>query len=216
MKKHPIIAALLFSPLAVSADERKFEKCHQMSTDYIRLMCYDKETGYIKVVSDPGEKQEATELDSKPVPEPSGKHWRYSEERSALDNRKDVWLSVISENTEGNSIGSQIRATLWLRCMENKTNVLIGFDRYTSDNQNVRYKLDDEAVQKQWMETMRGGDGIGIWTGSRAIPFIKKMFGKERLVIAYKTYSGPVEFTFNISGVRARIDPLAKECDWTP
>lgn len=100
--------------------------------------------------------------------------------------------------------------------MENKTNVLIGFDRYTTENQNVKYKLDDEPVQKQWMETMRGGDGIGIWSGARAIPFIRKMFGKESLVIAYDTYTGPVEFTFDISGLRARIDALAKGCEWKP
>lgn len=138
------------------------------------------------------------------------------EEGSALENRKDAWLSVISENTEGNSIGSRIRATLFIRCMENKTNLLIAFDRYTTDNQNMRYKLDDGPIQKQWVEVMRGGDGIGIWSGSRAIPFVKTMFGKERMVIAYNTYSGPVEFTFNISGLRSRIDKVANACGWAP
>ncbi|MFT7446978.1 MAG: type VI secretion system protein VasI [Glaciecola sp.] len=216
MNKHSIMTALLLFPSVVAADEERFDKCHQMSTDNIRLMCYDKETEYSKTTDDPEEKEDVAQVEPKPATEPEGKHWRLSGERSALDSRKDVWLSVISDNTEGNSIGSPIRATLWLRCMENKTNVLISFDRYTTDNQNVRYKFDDESVEKQWMETIRGGDGIGIWSGSRAIPFIKKMYGKERMVVAYNTYSGPVEFTFNISGVRARIDTLAKECEWTP
>lgn len=216
MNKHAIIAALLFFPSVAAADEERFEKCHQMSTDDIRLKCYDRETEYSKTTDDSKEKEEVTEAEPRPITEPDGKQWRLSGERSALDSRKDVWLSVISDNTEGNSVGSPIRATLWLRCMENKTNVLISFDRYTTDNQNVRYKFDDESVQKQWMETIRGGDGIGIWSGSRAIPFIKKMYGKERMVVAYNTYSGPVEFTFNISGVRARIDTLAKECEWAP
>ena len=213
MKKHLIIAALLFFPSVVSADEKMIEKCHQISTDLERLKCYDKETGYNETTTEP---EEIAEPKPEPSIEPEGKQWRYSEERSALDNRKDVWLSVISDNTEGNSIGSPIRATLWLRCMENTTSVLIGFDRYTSDNQNVRYKFDNESVQKQWMQTMRGGDGIGIWSGSRAIPFIKKMYGKERMVVAYDTYTGPVEFTFNIAGVQERIAPLAEACEWKP
>lgn len=187
-----------------------------MSTDYIRLTCYDRETGYRKETTKSEEKTALSEEVEKPVAKPQGQQWRYSDDVSALDNRKDVWLSVSSKNTEGNSIGSPIRATLWVRCMENKTNVLIGFDRYTTENQNVKYKLDDEPVQKQWMETMRGGDGIGIWSGARAIPFIRKMFGKESLVIAYDTYTGPVEFTFDISGLRARIDALAKGCEWKP
>jgi type VI secretion system protein VasI len=210
------ISAFLVFPLVVIADEKRFETCHQMSTDYIRLMCYDTETGFSKNDGDTEKKDEVAEAEPKPTTKPDGVQWRYSEERSALDDRKDVWLSVTSKNTEGNAIGSPIRATLWLRCMENKTNVLINFDRYTTENQNVRYRFDDQSVQKQWMETMRGGDGIGIWSGSRAIPFVKKMFGKERMVTAYNTYSGPVEFTFDISGVQARIEPLAKECGWTP
>lgn len=211
-----IKAALLFLPSAVAADEAQFENCHQMSADYIRLICYDKETGYLKKQPDEKQDDEVASQEPKPATAPEGQHWRLSDEQSALDNRKDVWLSVVSENTEGNSIGSPIRARLWLRCMENKTNVFIGFDRYTSDDQNVRFKFDDDAVQKHWMQTMRGGDGIGIWSGSRAIPFVKKMYGKESMVIAYDTYSGPVEFKFNISGVRARIEPLATACNWSP
>lgn len=202
---------VLFATLAAS--EERFDKCHMMKTDYIRLICYDKETGYEKPLVEPEETEQVNEVSPQ---ESEGKHWRYSEDRSALDNRKDVWLSVSSKNTEGNSIGSPIRATLWLRCMENKTNVVIGFDLYTTDNQNVKYKFDDGAVQKQWMEVMRGGDGVGIWSGARAIPFIRKMFDKQKMVVAYKTYSRSVEFTFDISGLRSRIEPLAEQCEWTP
>ena len=211
-----IIAAVIFIPSAVFCAEERFGKCHQMSTDYIRLMCYDSETGYAGVANKLAETEQVTTSEEEPPEEPSGKQWAYSEENSALDNRKDVWLSVISENKEANSIGSPIRATLWVRCMENRTNVLIGFDRYTTDNQSVRYKLDDGPVKKQWMETMRGGGGIGIWSGGRAIPFTRQMFDKERLVIAYDTYTGPVEFTFDISGLRDRIEPLASACEWSP
>ena len=214
MKRFFLAFAAIVAASGVYGDEQEFENCHQMSTDYIRLMCYDKQTGF----KDSELETEKEEDPAEPVAntEPDGSQWRYSEERSALDNRKDVWLSITSKNTEGNTIGSPIRATLWLRCMENKTNALIGFDRYTTDNQNVRFKLDEDSVQKQWMETMRGGDAIVIWSGSRAIPFIKKLFGQEPLVFASDTYTGPVEFTFDVSGVRERIEPLAKECGWAP
>lgn len=215
MKRVSYIIVGIFLPSIIFADEAALEKCHKISTDYIRLLCYDRETGYKKIEADPKAKDRVEKADPT-TSKQSGKQWRYSEEVSALDDRKDVWLSVFSKNTEGNSIGSPIRATLWIRCMENKTNVLIGFDRYTTDDQNVRYKFDNEPIDKQWMETMRGGDGIGIWSGSRSISFIRKMFDKERLVIAYNTYSAPVEFTFDISGLRARIPPLARECEWTP
>lgn len=122
MKRLLISSAIVLVPSFVFANTGVAEKCHRMSNDQVRLMCYDKQTGYAGQETRSEEKEEV-------VPEPNGSQWRYSEERSALDNRKDVWLSVTSKNTEGNSIGTPIRANLWLRCMENKTNVLIGFDR---------------------------------------------------------------------------------------
>ena len=216
MKRFLLSSAIILAPSIALANAGVAEKCHRMSNDQVRLMCYDKQTGYGGQKADPEKKEDVVAAAPAAAPEQNGSQWRYSEERSALDNRKDVWLSVESKNTEGNAIGSPIRATLWLRCMENKTNVLIGFDRYTTDNQNVRFRLDEDPVQKQWMETMRGGEGIGIWSGSRAIPFIKKLFGKDSMVLAYDTYTGPVEFTFDISGVREQIAPLAEACSWTP
>ena len=218
LKKLFLALPLLMFPSVVLPENSGFADCHAMSTNYIRLMCYDKKTGYIKPKADKPEEQEGTAATTPatPNPRPQGNQWRYTDENSALDNRKDVWLNVTSNNKEGNTIGSPARAKLWVRCMENRTNLLIGFERYTTDNQNVKFRLDDGSVQTQWMETMRGGDCIGIWSGSRAIPFIRSMFDKEKMVIAYNTYTGPVEFTFDISGLRKRIDPLASACNWKP
>lgn len=212
------VSIFLMLSSGLLAQEGSFDDCHSMSTNYIRLMCYDKKTGYSKPDADEPEEQVASAANASATPksESQGKQWRYTDETSALDDRKDVWLSVTSKNTEGNAIGSPTRATLWVRCMENRTNLLIGFDRYTTDDQSMKFRLDDSPVQKQWMEIMRGGDGIGIWSGSRAIPFIRGMFGKEKMVIAYNTYTGPVEFTFDISGLRERIEPLASACNWKP
>lgn len=216
--------AIIFTLCTVSpsfAQTEEFSSCHSMKGSDNRLTCYDLVTGYtssesddsVEEVSKTAETEPAAEL---PVVGPSGKQWRYTDEKSALEDRKDVWLSVTSQNTEGNSIGSPIHATLWVRCMENSTNLFIGFDRYTTDDQNVKYKLDEGSIRKQWMETMRGGDGIGVWSGSRAIPFIKKMLGKDKMVVAYNTYTGPVEFVFDISGLSQRIAPLSTACQWKP
>lgn len=212
------IVGLVLSAFPLHA-ESDLNSCHSISGPNSRLLCYDQLSSY-GGETDQIENEVSEEVDVEEVPQvaeaPTGRQWRYSDETSALDNRKDVWLSLQSQNTEGNSIGSPIRATLWLRCMENRTNVLIGFDRYTTENQSVRYRLDDGNVQTQWMETMRGGDGIGIWSGSRAIPFIRGMLDKNEMAIGYDTYTGPVEFVFNISGLRGRINVLADECGWSP
>jgi len=203
------ITAVLLSGSIVNAQTEDTSECLAIKDDIPRLACYDAALKYVK--DDAG----VVEVEAE-TPIATGQHWRLTEENSALDDRTDIWLSVTSKNTEGNSIGSPIRATLFMRCMENKTNVLIGFDRYTTDNQNVRFRLDDTPVQSQWMETMRGGDGIGVWSGGPAIPLIKKFLGHSKLVIGYNTYTGPVEFEFDISGLDQRIEPLANSCGWKP
>lgn len=181
--------------------------CHAVKVDVERLACYDRQTAY---------QSPETEDVSEPVAS-VGQQWRKSEETSSLDGRTDVWLSVQSKNSQPNQIGSPAKARLWVRCMNNSTNFFVTFNDYTPDNQNVRYKLDDSSVKEVWMVHMQGGEGIGIWSGGSAIPFIKKMFDAEELVVAYKSYGNlKLEFTFEISGLRARIVPLAESCQWKP
>lgn len=181
--------------------------CHAVKVDMERLACYDEQTEY-----QAPEKEEVSE-----VAAPTGQQWSKLEESSSLDGRTDVWLSVESKNSQPNQIGNPEKASLWVRCMNNSTNFFITFNDYTPDNQNVRYKLDDNSVKKVWMVHMQGGEGIGIWSGGSAIPFIKKLFAAEDMVVAYKSYSNlNLEFSFDVSGLRARIDPLAESCHWTP
>lgn len=197
--------AFIFASGAI-ADEADNE-CHEISIDLDRLACYDSQTKYQTQTSEPS---------NEPI-EPSGQQWLLTQEKSSLDGRTDVWLRLTSKNTQPNQIGRPEKAYLWARCMNNSTNFFITFNDYTSDNQNVRYRLDDGPVQKKWMVHMQGGDGIGIWSGGSAIPFIKNLFGKGELVLAYESYGNQrLEFSFDVSGLRQRIDPLAESCQWKP
>lgn len=214
MRSSLFAATLLLVPTCSFAEGNAFAECHMLAADFLRVLCYDKATGYVKPAQATTKEPEAVAAQPTTTAQTVGQQWQLATERSALHNREDVWLSVTSENTEGNSIGSPEYASLLLRCMENATNVLILFNRYTSDEQNVQYRLDEESVKKQWMEPLRGGDGIGIWSGSRAIPFIKGITGKNTLILSYDTYEGPVEFSFNVSGLSERIEPLATACGW--
>lgn len=199
-----------FAVLSVSANaDQVANTCHVFDDAGTRLACYDSQTSY-----EPKETQEAAA--TTPAKSP-GSQWREAAETSALDGRKDVWLSVDSKNTQPNQIGSPEHARIWVRCMQNSTNFFVTFNDFTSDNQNVRFKIDEGSVQRIWMVHMRGGDGIGIWSGGKAIPFVKNLFDASDLTIAYKSFSNNnLEFDFDISGLRERIDPLANSCEWKP
>ncbi|RUS58950.1 hypothetical protein EGN72_18790 [Pseudorhodobacter sp. E13] len=210
MKSYSVLALFIIivaSGSGVAKAKDGGNACHAIKVEKERLDCYDKQTEY-----EAPEKEEVSEVSAA-----TGQQWRKSEESSSLDGRTDVWLSVDSKNSQPNQIGNPEKSTLWVRCMNNSTNLFITFNNYTPDNQNVRYKLDDSPVRKVWMVHMQGGEGIGIWSGNSAIPFIKKMFDAEDMVVAYESYSNSnLEFSFDISGLRARIDSLAESCKWKP
>lgn len=198
------------------------QACHGKSEIAERLACYDEATGYKAEAEGPmGEvatrESEATSSPETAETEDQGEQWRLTTERSEMDGRSDVWLRLQSENRQPNQIGSPETATLWIRCMQNKTNLLISFNSYTSDGQTVRYKFDEEIPKRIWMDNILGGDGIGVFSGGKAIPFIKEFYGKKRFIVAYNSYSNHnLEFTFDVAGLKARIAPVAESCGWKP
>lgn len=201
------------------------KKCTEIEGTGLRMTCYDAVfRGDGKAII-PAETQNVTaDAPTEQTPEEvidlltetsTGQQWNFREKESALDGRKDVWLSISSENTQPNQIGSAEHATLWVRCMGNTTAALIGFGSYVANGQNVQFRVDQEAIRKIKMDPMSGGNEIGIWSSSRSIPFIKYLFNKSKLVVSFDTYrSTGIEFSFNISGLRERIDPLALACHW--
>ncbi|WP_299839991.1 type VI secretion system-associated protein TagO [uncultured Paracoccus sp.] len=210
MKKF-LLSFALVPTIAIAANDPK--ACHSNIGDVERLACYDNATEY----SVPAETDSATSASSPVQSAEAGKQWHVEIDGSALDDRKDVYLRVTSDEAEATGYGNTSYATLFVRCMKNSTNAFISFSSYTSDGQSVKYRLDDGPMRTVWMEPINGGDGIGIWSGARAIPFIKDLLNKEKLAVAYESYSNAnLEFTFDVSGLRAKIGPLSESCGWTP
>lgn len=127
-------------------------------------------------------------------------------------------ISVYSSNRQPNQIDRLKRARLWLRCQQNETNLFVEFNLWIRrDAQQARYRIDNGPIQSIRMEKISGGDGLGLWTGQEAIPFVRSILDKQTFVIGYESKSSSAtEFTFDVSGLRSRIGPLAKSCNWIP
>lgn len=206
--RHLILLSVVIPTIAIAAEDPKI--CHSRSVGTERLVCYDEATGFKP--DGGGVEPDAALVETV---EPGGEQWNVKVEGSAIEDRKDVYLYIMSSNTQGTGYGSAENGRLLLRCMKNKTNVLINFSSYTSDGQSVKYRIDDGPVKTVRMETIKGGGGLGIWSGGNSIPFIKSLIDKKKLVVAYETYSNAnIEFEFDISGLRAKLGPLAKSCGW--
>lgn len=84
-----------------------------------------------------------------------------------------------------------------------------------SDDGHVTYRLDDDKARNASMDASTDNEALGLWNGGRAIPVIKQMLGKSKMILRARPY-GESAFTatFNIAGIEEAIAPLRQECHW--
>ncbi|MDF2234845.1 type VI secretion system-associated protein TagO [Albimonas sp. CAU 1670] len=176
--------------------------CASISQDLDRLACYDQESGR--------------------TPTPStamAGAWRVDTSVSKFDDRTDVFLTVASEeiphcswNREGEPV------FLTIRCLENTTALVVDTPCHVTDNRNygeVDMRADDEPTSTVRMRASTNNQALGLWTGGRAIPVVKRLIGKSTLLVRFTPYSHSAEtLTFNISGLDTAIPRLRESCGW--
>jgi type VI secretion system protein VasI len=201
MRATLLLLLLLFTGRAIAA----VNECIRIDNDLDRLACYDKEAGRTP-------KQEK-------LPSSAGK-WEIQKETSKLTDQTNVYLTVESNEIIdcGWNHGDRIR--LWVRCVENTTALVFQTGCHMtsssySDYGKITYRLDEEKAQTIRANESTNNRSLGLWSGARSIPIIKKMFGKSSMIVRMTPFSeNPFTATFNISGLEDAIAPLRKACKW--
>lgn len=197
-----LLSASAFTSFAATAWAQ--EECKSIADDDARLACYDTTLGVATISDETGSGM--------------GK-WQKSTEVSELTDDKNVFVHLDSEDTIRGPYGGEGRARIWLRCMENTTAVILHFnDHFMSDIQGfgkVEYRLDEESLSSINASASTDNKALGLWSGSQAIPFIKRMLGKERLIVRATPYSeSRLTVTFDIRGVDEATTELRETCNW--
>ena len=110
-------------------------------------------------------------------------------------------------------------ATLLLRCLENTTAIYITTNCYLSSGYGgygrVDVRLDDTPAFHSDMDASTDNKALGLWRGNRSIPFIKRMLGKDRMIVRFTPFNeSPVTAKFDIAGLEEAIKPLRESCGW--
>lgn len=153
-----------------------------------------------------------------PVKEVS--NWYVREETSQIDDSKTVTLSIVSSTTIPNRYGrGQGKASLILRCMENTTAMYMKFNgNFMADigsYGNVTMRIDDSKAFTRSMNESTDNMALGLWSGGRSIPVIKKLMKGDSLVVRATPYNeSSYTMTFPIKGLSKEIVPLRKACHW--
>lgn len=179
-------------------------ECAAIKNDLDRLACYDREVGRTPV---------AQALPSK------GK-WIVRSEKSVLDDREQVFLSVASDGPVNCGWNRNAPIDLMVRCMDNTTSLIISTgchmtsSRY-NDYGHVTYRLDSDQARTVEMNESTNNRSLGLWSGGRSIPVIKQMFGKSKMIVRMTPFGeSPFTATFPIGGLEEVIAPLRKACNW--
>ena len=206
MKWIVIVAAALVATTAHS--ETSIETCAIIDADQDRLSCYDKVSGRTPVKVPVAE----TNLTG---------NWYTQINKSKFEDTTDVTLSILSKGVVScTRYGSSDYVSLVLRCHENTTALYLKTQDCflasgVSGYGQVDARLDGDKSSTLHMVESTDNRSLGLWRGSNSIPYIKKMFDKETLLVRFTPYNeSPVTAEFNIAGVEEAVKPLRNACSW--
>lgn len=181
--------------------------CTSIDADLDRLACYDRESGRTPVTA----VKTAAETESA---------WTVTTNVSQFTDEKQVYLAVQSKGTVSCSWNRQSPVIVTIRCQENTTAAYVSSDCHMVSSPyntygNIDYRVDAEPSRTISMVESTDNKSLGLWNGGKAIPFIKQLVGRKKMILRFTPFSdSPVAAEFDISGLEKVIGPLQQECGW--
>ncbi|PVH30363.1 type VI secretion system-associated protein TagO [Pararhodobacter oceanensis] len=188
------------------ANAANANECLAIDDDAERLVCFD-------ALFDEEQPNQLAEA-------PPESDWVVRVQTSEMTDETNVYMTVRSTDVVSCSWARGQPVTLMLRCQEDTTSIIfqtgchMTSSRY-NDYGDVVYRLDSERPRTRGFVESTNNRSLGLWSGGTAIPFIRAMLGKDRLLARMTPYGdNPIEMEFNISGLDQAIVPLREACGW--
>lgn len=202
MKLSAVLAAMTLFVPALQAET--LQTCATLTDTAKRLECYDGLA--VKEVA--------------PVVIPQTKsEWSVRVTTSPIDDSKKVFLQVVGVNGVTTRYGQEGQLILTLACRENVTSAYISFGGHFMSDLNgsgrVTYRVDDKSAQRKSFSESNDHEALGLWNGGSAIPWIKSLFGGNRMYVEATPFSeNAVSDFLPIAGLEDAIAPLRDACGW--
>lgn len=145
--------------------------------------------------------------------------WTTTAGKSEIDDSPTVFLRAVASSDVPARFGGRTKPVLVLRCLENTTSAYIRFDGlFMSDIDSygrVTFRVDKNKATTNRLRVSTDNEALGLWSGGQSIPFIKSLFGGERLVVRATPYGeSTITFEIPISGLSDEVKPLRQACNW--
>ncbi|MBX8812742.1 hypothetical protein HBA91_08895 [Ochrobactrum sp. MR34] len=184
--------------------QTKPEECSALADSLQRLTCFDKLFPKSEGTNETQESKVETEVTNSP--------WDVTEEKSPIDDSPRIRAFILpkNEDTKRSILGS---TGLGLRCYDNTTSVIYLHGQFSiNDSTQITYRLGNNSPQSEKWGSSDTRQAIGLWNGSRAIPFMKQL--KNGMTLAIQTQNPRSEAVFEIGDVEDIVAKIANACKW--
>ncbi|RYF35466.1 MAG: hypothetical protein EOO38_28875 [Cytophagaceae bacterium] len=79
----------------------------------------------------------------------------------------------------------------------------------------VTFRVDNQKAETKNFEESNDHEALGLWSGGSSIPWIKSLFGGDRMYVEATPYSeSRISDFFPIAGLEESVTPLREACGW--
>ncbi|MGH6824253.1 type VI secretion system-associated protein TagO [Methyloceanibacter sp.] len=195
------------TPSSAGDMQQQLRECSRIEDSVKRVACFD-----------------ALAADNAPAPPVntilSGTgQWKMTTDVSKIDDSTNVFLSLDSTEPIVGRFGEKGPMEFYIACRENKTDLFFRFaGEFMSSLEGggkITYRIDKRQAQTKEFDESNNHEGLGLWGGGNAIPFLRSLVGGERLFIRATPYNeSPVNGEFVIAGLENALKPLSQACGW--
>ncbi|MDT6940773.1 type VI secretion system-associated protein TagO [Brucella pseudogrignonensis] len=179
------------------------QECSAIGDSLQRLTCFDKLFPKSEVAE---QKAEAAEGESDLA------RWEITEEKSPIDESPRITAFITPKST-GSSKPLLGEPSIVLRCYDKKTSVVYLHNQFgMNDQTGVTYRIGSEPAKTEKWSRSDNYRAVGLWSGNKAVPFIKKLKNGETLAI--QTDNPRSEAVFDLGNVEEVAAKLAAACNW--
>jgi type VI secretion system protein VasI len=199
-----VLASCTSAAFATEPD-RGMAGCAAIQNNINRLSCFD-------------DLARARKVDAPEVVSAGENNWSVTTETSKIDDSKNVFLQVESENEFEGKYGSNKKASIMIACRQGKTDLFFSFgDHFMADSGgygDITVRIDrQKAINVSTIGSTDHG-ALGLWNGT-GIKLIKSLFGKSKLLVVATPFSeNSITVEFDVQGIEKAVSPLRKACKW--
>lgn len=182
------------------------KQCAQVIDSLARLTCFDKI--FPREQNAAGDGQVKPEGDNKSLVK-----WEIEEDNSAIDDSKKIAAWIAPTKATYTGVGKP-EVFLLLRCSENKTTAVLSTNMFmVSENAEVTVRIDRDTAETSNWERSTNYKAVGLWSGTQAIPFIKKLTNGQKLAVRVQERDR-VDAEFDLGNVNEVASKIAAACSW--